>query len=117
MSPSYSKFKAYLADLKNNLKATNGVYIPSKLTPILKNQGVILVSQKDVRRLDFAIKHLQTAQTAIETSDAALIDFDAVLKPELMQAGAVVAEYQEVLTDIVKKAYERRMQAVQGVAA
>lgn len=118
MSDSYQQFRATLAQFKTNLKNAHlGAYIPEKLTALLNNKGVIRVTQADVRRIDFAVKHLQIASDSMASALAALNDFNDLSKAELIAAQSVAGEYQAVLTDVVQKAYKRRMQAAEGVAA
>jgi tetrahydromethanopterin S-methyltransferase subunit F len=114
----YQHFKSFLDASKSNLKTlAAGGYIPEKLNALLKNKGVILVSQKNVRDIDLAVKELTKANEAIASALAALHYFQDVDNKKLIEAQAVTAEYKAVLVDVVEKAYVRRQAAVVGVAA
>lgn len=118
MSEGQAKFRAFLADLKTNLKASNaGVYVAEKLSALLHNKGIVRVTPKDVRNIDYAVKELQKAHDAIASARAALNYFDDLNMSRLAEAQAATAEYKAVLNDVVGKAYQRRREAAQGGVA
>lgn len=118
MSEKYQAFKAFLANSKNNLKhISSGAFVPEKLTALLQNKGVVLVTQKQVRNIDFAVTKLQIASDSMASALAALNDFDDLDHAQLRASMLKVQEYQAVLTQIVDSAYKRRQDAVLGVAA
>ena len=116
MSEKIQQFRAVLATLKSNLKTSSGVYVAEKLSALLNNKGVVMVTQRNVRDIDLAVKELQKAYDAMATAQAALHYFPDLNLSKLAQAQAVTAEYKAVLVDVVEKAYQRRRDAVIGVA-
>jgi hypothetical protein len=118
MSEKQQQFRAFLANLKNNLKQTqSGVFIAEKLNALLHNKGVVLVTQRNVRDIDLAVKELQKANDAIASALAALHYFPDLDNTRLAEAQATTAEYKAVLVDVVDKAYQRRRDVAQGVTA
>lgn len=112
----YQHFKAFLAELKSQASKQDGVYIPNEENPLLIEKGVILVSQKDVRRLDLARNELKLAAEKIKSACSAMHGFSAISMSEVEKTQAVIDSYDELIQDVVTKAYQRRRDAVVGVA-
>jgi len=104
----YQHFKAFLADLKSQASKQDGVYIPNEENPLLLEKGVILVSQKDVRRLDLARNELKLAAEKIKSACSAMHGFSAISMSEAEKTRAVIDSYDELIQDVVNKAYQRR---------
>jgi hypothetical protein len=112
MSEKYQQFQAFLVTLKSKLSENSaGVYLAAKSCILLK-VGVVLVSQRDVRNIDYAINQLKIAQQAIQSAEGALRYFEPLRLQDLRDARGVVDDYAQVLADVVNKAYARRMAAV-----
>lgn len=108
MSEKYQHFKAVLADLKSKISKQDGVYIPPRRNPLLTEQGVILVSQKDVRRLELARSEFAQAMKKIETAKAALNGFGPLSLYQVEGVQTLLDSYNNTINDIVTKAYSRR---------
>lgn len=115
MSEKYQQFKAVLADLKSKISKQDGVYIPPRPNPLLTDHGVILVSQKDVRRLDLARSEFAQAMQKIQTAKAALNGFNSLSMAEVDGVQELLNSYNETINDIVTKAYARRQEVRAGL--
>lgn len=108
MSDGYQHFKAFLAELKSKVAKQDGVFVPSQENPLLKQKGVILVSQKDVRRLDLARAELSIAHQKIASAAAALNGFEALSLDQALTVQGVIDDYSKTIHQIVANAYARR---------
>jgi len=115
MSEKYQQFKAVLAELKSKISKQEGVYIPPRRNPLLMEQGVILVSHKDVRRLELARSEFAQAMQKIETAKAALNGFTSLSMTEVGGVKDLLNSYNETINDIVTKAYARRQEVRAGL--
>lgn len=104
----YQNFKAFLAELKSKASKQDGVYIPESENPLLLEKGVILVSQRDVRRLDLAKAEFEQAIKKMETAKAALHGFEALSVDQLNGAKSLLDSYNSTIQQIVSSAYARR---------
>lgn len=113
----YQHFKAVLAELKLKASKQEGVYITPDKNPLLLEKGVILVSQKDVRRLDLARSEFALAMQKIQTAKAALHGFGSLSMTEVDGVQSLLDSYNKTIDDIVNTAYARRRAALVGVVA
>jgi hypothetical protein len=118
MSEKKQQFTDFLSKLKNQVKTTSaGVFIAERLSALLNNRGVVFVTQKEVKAIDFAVIELQKAHDAIASARASLLYIKDVNLVPLTEAQTLTAEYKAVLVEVVEKAYARRRDAVIGVQA